>query len=479
MKVVKVKIQNVMGIENLEFNAGNLTVIKGKNGVGKTSVIEALKSVFKGGHDATLIRKGESEAEVVILFDNQYSLRKSIMPDKAKLSFTNDKGFEINKAQTSLNSLFDNITLNPIEFIRADDKKRLDLLLASIEARLEKSEILDMLGDLYNNYKVDNYIHEHAVKVLELLYGFVYDERTGENRILKEKEALAKELKATLNGHLEAEPVDYGVEIQKLKSQIREIIEEKGTKISQNDAQLHAEYERVRENCKARIKSIESQTAVDIAELKREFDAKVKAVENESEKIISVIQKELTDCLDETREKGKNFQLEVNEETSTKLLELERNLALTEERQRNNDLVMSQKNNYLATQKALSEASEKVQKQTSILNQIQSKKQQLLSNIPVAGLTVEGNKILVDAVPFDRLNTATQIKIAVQIAGLRAKDIGFLVCDGFESLDAESRIEFSKCLEENNLFAVVAEVTDDEEIQISEINNISQTNLKV
>jgi len=78
MRLAHVRIHNILGIDELEFDAGAFTVIEGRNGGGKTSVLEALKSVVRGGEDVTLLRKGAAEGEVVWLFDDGTQARKRV-----------------------------------------------------------------------------------------------------------------------------------------------------------------------------------------------------------------------------------------------------------------------------------------------------------------------------------------------------------------------------------------------------------------
>ncbi|CAH1654942.1 Exonuclease SbcC [Hyphomicrobiales bacterium] len=58
MKIHHIRISNILGVDQLEFEAGQFNEISGQNGTGKTSVLEAIKSVTQTGHDATLLRKG-------------------------------------------------------------------------------------------------------------------------------------------------------------------------------------------------------------------------------------------------------------------------------------------------------------------------------------------------------------------------------------------------------------------------------------
>ena len=69
MRITRISIRNFMAFEEMEFNAGALTVAVGVNGSGKTSILEAIKSGLNGGaHDASLLRNGADKAEIVLEF---------------------------------------------------------------------------------------------------------------------------------------------------------------------------------------------------------------------------------------------------------------------------------------------------------------------------------------------------------------------------------------------------------------------------
>ncbi|MCQ4574556.1 MAG: ATP-binding protein, partial [Candidatus Brocadiales bacterium] len=70
MKVAAIKIHNILGIESLEIKPNSMTFIEGENGAGKTSVLEAIKAIIHGGHDATLLRNGADKGEIVLVLDN-------------------------------------------------------------------------------------------------------------------------------------------------------------------------------------------------------------------------------------------------------------------------------------------------------------------------------------------------------------------------------------------------------------------------
>jgi len=66
MRVTKIKIKNLFGIKEYEAD-GKSVELSGKNGVGKTSVIDAIRYALtnKSSRDY-IVRNGENEGEILI-----------------------------------------------------------------------------------------------------------------------------------------------------------------------------------------------------------------------------------------------------------------------------------------------------------------------------------------------------------------------------------------------------------------------------
>jgi hypothetical protein len=100
--------------------------------------------------------------------------------------------------------------------------------------------------------------------------------------------------------------------------------------------------------------------------------------------------------------------------------------------------------------------------QSTALTEIEKYKSELLSSLPIPGLTVLDGEIYRDGVQFDRLNTAQQVGIAVEIAKLRAGDLAIICCDGLELLDTDSYQEFHNQAVESGMQLFITRVSDDD-----------------
>ena len=99
-------------------------------------------------------------------------------------------------------------------------------------------------------------------------------------------------------------------------------------------------------------------------------------------------------------------------------------------------------------------------RQTAALEGLDAYKLELLSNLPIPGLEVVEGGLFRGGIPFDRLNTAQQVEIAVEIAKLRAGKLAIACVDGIEALDGEHYDAFKDAAMESGLQLFVTRVSD-------------------
>ena len=83
MKITKIKIRNLFGIKETELD-GRSIEISGKNGTGKTSVIDSIRYALTNKSDRDyIIRNGESEGEILIEAGADLYINRKKRTDKA------------------------------------------------------------------------------------------------------------------------------------------------------------------------------------------------------------------------------------------------------------------------------------------------------------------------------------------------------------------------------------------------------------
>ena len=100
------------------------------------------------------------------------------------------------------------------------------------------------------------------------------------------------------------------------------------------------------------------------------------------------------------------------------------------------------------------------EKLTRALDALDAHRRRLLANLPVPGLEIDGTTTRVDGKPFDQVNTARRLEVAVALACLRTKRLPIVFVDDAEHLDSEHLAALKAELTKRGVQAFVARVDD-------------------
>lgn len=436
MQITQVTIRDVLGITELAFDAGRFNAATGPNGKGKTSVLEAVKSALGGGHDATLLRKGAKEGEVVLVLDDGSKIRRRITADGSKTDLIGVDGKKQARAVETLRSLTDLISINPVEFLRAK-KDRARVLLETMPLRVDAEKLTAISG-----IRVEP-SDEHALGVIEAVRKQVYDDRTGTNRAVREKEATINQLRAALPD------APGGVDGDEAELQDR---------ITAANQARDAEHQRIA----TKLSGIESEHTANVAALRADAQAKIDAINAQLAADIAAANKKITDI-----RAAASRQREL---ATTKHAEATAPLQAAVQAVRTNRDAAAKRKATLETiatmDKELADLREDAEKQSAALDAIDAYKLDMLAGLPIPGLAVVDGEIQRDGVAFDRLNTAQQVQIAVEVAKLRAGTLGVICVDGLELLDSTTFEAFREQALASGLQMFVSRVSDGEGLGI-------------
>ena len=151
MKIIQLEAQNVKRLKAIEIRPdGNLVVIGGKNGAGKSSVLDSIAYVL-GGKDAIPsqpVRKGEKKATVVCELDNLIVKRTITATGGGTLTVENKEGAVFKSPQAMLDALCGELTFDPLEFSRMSARKQAETLKGLVG--LDFSELENERQSLYD-----------------------------------------------------------------------------------------------------------------------------------------------------------------------------------------------------------------------------------------------------------------------------------------------------------------------------------------
>lgn len=429
IRLKRARIHNVLGIEELEITPGNCTVISGQNGAGKTSALEAIKSIWKGGTDATLLRRGAEEGEVVLVLSDETVIRKRLKPGGGTDIRVDHPDFgRLSKPQSFLDGLVDPLALDPVQFFNATPAKRLALLLGAIPMELNATQAAEALGDeiatkdfLRTNWNPG----EHALVTLDRMRKAVFEDRTGVNRAVTDKQKTISELEPTVNR--EAMATDWAGEVASHENNLAQIDECTATDKDRIEAEHRKQVDTARKVMDAALEAARAAfretevAALDYTQKAKEaVDARVRA--------------------DRERLQG-----------AVAAAKVKRDGAL-------------QAQGVASTLDRLGAESDRLRERGAALSAalagLDALRADLCAKIPVPGLTVDGGEILLNGSTFDRANTAAQVGALMAVNGLRRGRLPLALVDGLERMDTPTLAELLRQAEAMGLQILGAEVAD-------------------
>lgn len=244
LTIVKLTASNVKRLRAVTIAPdGNLVVLSGRNGQGKTTVLDCIEYAI-GGKDAICaepVRRGEDSAEIVCDLGDLVVRRRFVAGGGTSVEVTDKNGLRFPSPQKVLDELYGRLSFDPLAFARQAPKQQMETLRGLLG--LDFSEI-------------------------DRRHDALYDERTMVNRELKNAQARLQALPELPN--TPAEPVsasDLVAEIQRAQARNAEVTRKRDrlAAIEARATALKAELDALGEEWK-RI-SAEDLTAVDTAPL--------------------------------------------------------------------------------------------------------------------------------------------------------------------------------------------------------------------
>ena len=431
MKINHVRISSILGIDELEFSAGKFNEISGPNGQGKTSVLEAIKAAIQGGHDASLLRKGAKKGEIVLVLDDGTEVSKRVTERASPLTVTQD-GEKAKRPTDVLKTLTDMLSVNPVDFLRAPKKDRVRVLLETMPLEADVARLAEISG-----VPVTAEPGVHALAVIEAVRKQVYDDRTGTNRAVKEKDATINQLRLAMPDA----PAGVTGSEDELQHQVQAALEAKVNEL---------------ERVSTKLAGIQADSQAKIDAIKTDTQARIEAILAEAQSAIEAERAKLADIESKAGMQRERTIAKYNDTVAPiqqALAAIRANRGAAAKREQALETVSQM-------EAELKELQEDAERQTKALDEIDAYKVALLASLPIPGLEVIDGELFRDGVPFDRLNTAQQVDIAVEIAKLRAGELAIACVDGLELLSSKTYEAFRERAIASDLQLFITRVSD-------------------
>ena len=443
MKVLKISIKNILGLDALEIEPGSVTKISGQNGSGKTSCLDAIRAALGSGHDATLLKQGATEGEVVLLLDDGTQIHKRITEDKSDTQVIHPEFGKISKPATYLKRLADALSLNPVQFLTAPAKDRVNLLLQAIPMTITA----DKLGFVPQIALTGIDLDKHALEVIGSIGKAIYDLRTGVNRSQKDKEATARQMAWTLPA--DAPEGEWGDVLTATNEEYRQLQLLTRATVDAIKREANESIDAAKNKCDEHSKAVIKERDEAIEKLRADAEIEIGRAYNEYQDVREKAEAHAQEMKAAAESDYRPKEAELKEKIGQAKAMVEQHAKAESTRE------------FIGT--LTSEASTleaESTKLTTALSRLEVLKASLLEKLPIEGLEVKDGDIFVGGLPFDRVNESKRIQLAIEIAKLRAGSLGLVIVDGLERLDSKSMAAFEKEAKKSKLQFVVADVTD-------------------
>ncbi len=439
LNLVSISINNVLGIQEMEIKPnGNIVEISGRNGQGKTSIMEGIKDALGVSDYSQLLRNGESKGKTVLDLGDMV-ITKNYKPNgettklEAKVAGV-DAMTSVSKPASVIKTLINPNSVDPVRLLTSKPKDLVDAVLGALPMTVTAKRMEDIFGSGLE-YDID----EHALVVLSKQTARIMNERKLVNRDGKTFKTTADQLRATLPDNI---PVT-----QELEDQINENLEK---------------IEGIRGSARKAGREARAAFFEDITDTKDEIA--------ELDNYIEDLEVKLNTAKLLLAEKGAKLEGLITAQTDASERATEAELDKADGYQNHNvelsneisslkvyENTSSQVRDY---DSKIAEVTKKSNAMTNQLKQIDQYKSDLCQDLPIKGLEITDGKLSMDGIPFETMNTASRVDLVIELAKLSSGKLGLVILDNSEMLDSETYELFLEKASKTDLTFVVGRVKD-------------------
>ena len=476
MKISKIKITNLFGIKEQDLN-GNSVELTGGNGVGKSSIIDAIRYALTNKSDRKyIIHNGENEGEIIVETDSGLYIDRKARTAQTDYKNVKQNGEAVGSPEAFLKTLFVPLQLNPMEFIAMSEKEQNTVILNMIEYDWDMNTIRGWFGEIPPDI-------DYEQNILSVLYdiqaenGYYYQHRQDINRDIRAKRAIIEDIGRALpsdydgNKWENANIGDLYTKIERIRKEnhdieyAKSIIDGHDNKVRKFEADKEIALAALDREISAETTQIETELASLEERIKALKDKKAglagkkedrqKAIESEYKANVAKFEAEVSEHQEMAKKEPVSVDDLVAEAGMTETMkshvgEWKRMLMIQEE-----------VTNLEEQSKSLTE---KIEKARSLPGEILEK-----AEIPVEGLSVKDGVPLINGLPVSNLSDGEKLSLCVDIAVQNPGGLQIILLDGTEKLSEANRKNLYKKCKEKGLSFIATRTTDENELLITEI----------
>ena len=476
MRITKIKITNLFGIKEYEAD-GRSVELSGKNGAGKTSVIDAIRYGLTNKSDRDyIVRNGENEGEIIIETDNGIRINRKSRVSQSDYKSVKKDGREVGSPESFLRDIFTPLQLSPVEFMEMDKKQQNAIILDMIDYPWDMSKIREWFGEIPDWVSYDQNILA-VLHDIQSENGEYFQHRQDVNRDIRNKRAFIADIADSIPPGYDAnkwENTNVGElyrEIEKIRKEnetierAKRLIENRSNKVRAYEADkeielsaIEKEFSRKETYLKETIASLEEQIRSNKKELMGLNEKKEDKIQLADQKYRANIAK--YDAELSQYEEYAQMEIKSTEELSEQARYVEEMKSHLNEYRRMENL-MDEVENLISLSKALTD---KIEKARTLPGEILQE-----AHIPIEGLTVKDGIPLIYGLPISNLSDGEKLDLCIDVAIQKPNGLQIILIDGVEKLSTEMRIGLYKKCKEKGLQFIATRTTDDPDLTVVEL----------
>lgn len=476
MNITKIKIRNLFGIKEYETE-GKSVELSGKNGTGKTSVIDAIRYALTNKSDREyIVRNGETEGEILIETDNGLRINRKARTQQADYKSIKRNGAEVGSPEAFLKDIFTELQLSPVEFMQMDKKHQNAIILDMIEYEWSLATIKEWFGEIVPDINYEQNILQ-VLNDIQAESGYYFQRRQDINRDIKNKNAIVAEIGASIPVGYTAEKwenanlSDIYTKIERIRKD-NETIEKAKTIIETRDNKVR-KFEADKEIA---ISVLDRETTFRFGEIEKEtirLQEQIKAlgVEKESLEIKKIDKLSVID--NQYKADVAKYDAEVEEykpfanKPIEPLTELQEQASTTEKMKE----YLNEYRRMIKLQSDVEQLDEQSKNLTVKIEKARTLPGEILetATIPIEGLTVKDGIPLINGLPVSNLSEGEKLDLCIDVAIQKPNGLQIILIDGVEKLSTENRERLYKKCKDKGLQFIATRTTDDEDLTVMEL----------
>jgi DNA repair exonuclease SbcCD ATPase subunit len=435
VRIASIRITNMAAFESFETKLPTVALVQGRNGAGKTSLLDCLKYAFGRGHDEDLIHGDAPEGEILIEFDNGAAVKCRAVRERHETIRSwrapGSKRFVVSREQ--IDAISNAISYDPLSFLDKREDEQIETLLRIMPVPVPHEEIASIVPSSEHDLVQQIPERLNGLEVIDYWHKHLYQKRRELNVAADTQSKHAAELEKSLPP--EAPGADWQAEVRRLE----------------------AEKER-----------IEKKQAEQLAEIARLFEQEKEEAQREYNVAVEAAMRARDERLEAARRQANQTASQVKQQNSPALSEVLTQLGTAQERARAAAQTEGTRKALEAARAAAAKNKAESEKLTAALEGLEKLKAEVAKRLPIPGTTIQEGRIWREEngkmVPFSRWNTESKIRFCLRIAVLAHGDAGFICIDNAEHFDSAKRMALvetaAKYAEKDGLQFLIASVSD-------------------